>query len=116
MPIETYLNLVDEKQKNLVMPIIEYIQNEYKQVIFDEKYSEKTYIPTYRLDGKYVALACRKQYISVYFGCDRAVEVVKQNLNSQNVKLRKGCVNISYSIKDFPYDAIYRGIDACFKK
>ncbi len=114
MPIETYLNMIDDKTKEQVMPIISYIQENYKDAVFDEKYSEKTYIPTWRLDGKYVAVGCRKKYISVYFASTKAVEAVKTKTDSPYVVGRKGCVNICYRIKEMPYEAIFRGIDVTF--
>ncbi len=114
MPIETYLDMVDEKIKAQVSPVISYIQENYKQAIFDEKYSEKTHIPTWRLNNTYVAIGCRKKYISVYFGSSKAVETVQENTNTPYIIARKGCVNICYRIPVFPYEAIFKGIDACF--
>ncbi len=115
MPIETYLSTIDDKAKEKILPIISYIEKNYKEAVFDEKYSEKTYIPTWRLNGRYVAVGCRKNYISVYFGSAEAIEAVKNSINSSNVTVRKGCVNIRYGNIDFPYGAIYKGIDECFK-
>ncbi len=114
MPIETYLNMIDDKTQGQVMPIISYIKQNYKNAVFDEKYSEKTLIPTWRLNGKYVAVGCRKKYISVYFASIEAVEAVKESTGSPYVIARKGCVNICYNIKDMPYDAIFKGIDITF--
>ncbi len=111
MPIETYLNMIDDKIKGQVMPIISYIEDNYKSAVFDEKYSEKTLIPTWRLDGKYIAVGCRKKYISVYFASTEAVEAVKTSSDSPYVIARKGCVNICYNIKEMPYEAIFKGID-----
>ncbi len=115
MPIETYLNMINDKSREQVLPIISYIEQNYKHAVFDEKYSEKSYIPTWRLGGKYVAVGCRKKYISVYFSSIEAVNAVKGNTDSPYVVARKGCVNICYRIKEMPYDAIYKGIDICFK-
>ncbi len=115
MPIEVYLDMINDKTKEQVMPMVLYIEENYKDAVFDEKYSEKTRIPTWRLHGTYIAIGCRKKYISVYFGKSEAVEVVKEKINSPYVVMRKGCVNISYQNKDIPYEAIYRGIDECFQ-
>ncbi len=114
MPIEAYLSMIDDKAKAQVMPIILYIEDNYKSAVLDEKYSEKTLIPTWRLNGKYVAVACRKKYISVYFASVEAVQAVASNTTSPYVVARKGCVNICYSIKEMPYGAIFKGIDICF--
>ncbi len=115
MPIETYLNMISDKTKGQVTPIILYIEHNYKNAVFDEKYSEKTLIPTWRLDGKYVAVGCRKKYISVYFASIEAVEAVKAGTDSPYIVARKGCVNICYRIKEIPYEAIYKGIDITFR-
>ncbi len=113
MPIETYLNMIDDKTKSQVLPIISYIEENYKAAAFDEKYSERTLIPTWRLNGKYVAVGCRKKYISVYFASPEAVEAVRAGTTSPYIVARKGCVNICYRIKEIPYQAIYKGIDIC---
>ncbi len=115
MPIETYINLFDDKTKEQVLPIISYIEDHYENAVFDEKYSEKTRIPTWRLCGKYVAVGCEKKYISVYFASIEAVEAVKESTHSPYVVARKGCVNICYRIKEMPYEAIFKGIDLTFK-
>ncbi len=115
MPINTYLEMVNDEVKKQVMPIILYIEKYYSGAVFDEKYAEKTHIPTWRFNESYVAVGCRKKYISIYFGSSEAVETVKQSTDSPYVLARKGCVNICYRCKEFPYEAIYKGIDTCFK-
>ncbi len=115
MPIETYMNMVDEKTQMQVSPIILHIENAHKNAVLDEKYSERTLIPTWRIGEKYVAVACRKHYISVYFSSGEAPATVKENTNSPYVLARKGCINICYRCKNIPYEAIYKGIDICFK-
>ncbi len=47
MPIETYLNMIDDKTKSQVLPIISYIEDTYTQAVFDEVHSERTHIPTW---------------------------------------------------------------------
>ncbi len=115
MPIETYFNMISDETKGQVMPIISYIEDNYKSAVFDEKYSEKTLIPTWRLNGKYVTLGYRKKYISIYFASIEAVETVKESTDSPYVIARKGCVNICYNIKKMPYEAVFRGIDITFR-
>ncbi len=114
MPIQSHLDLVDEKTRLQVMPMISYIQERYSAAVFDEKYSKKTHIPTWRHKGSYVAIGCRKKYISVYFGSPDAVQSIKAEVDSPYVVARKGCVNLCYKSKEIPYDAIFRGIDLCF--
>ncbi len=116
MPIKTYLDMISDKAKEQVLPIISYIEDNYKTAVFDEKYSERTLIPTWRLDGKYVAVGCRKKYISVYFASPEAVEAVKASVDTPYVVARKGCINISYRIKEMPYEAIFRGVDITFEQ
>ncbi len=114
MPIETYLNMTDDKTKSQVLPIISYIEDSYNQAVFDEAHSEKTHIPTWRYSGAYVAVACRKTYISIYFSNPAAAKLVSQNTDTPYVFARKSCVNICYRIKEIPYEAFYKGIDMCF--
>ncbi len=115
MPIKRYSDLHDNSTNIQIIPIVSYIEKYYKDAVFDEKYSEKTYIPTWRLGGTYVAIGCKKNYISIYFGSALAIQTVKENIDSSQVKVRAGCINISYKNKNFPYEAIYKGIDVCFK-
>ncbi len=115
MPLEDYTKLVDDKTREQVSPITSYIEQNYKEAVFDEKYSAKTLIPTWRLNGTYVAVGCRKTYISVYFGKSEAVATVSASTDSPYIHARKSCVNICYRIKEIPYEAIYQGIDICFK-
>ncbi len=114
MPVETYLSQISFEMKEKIQPIISYIEENYKEAVFDEKYSDKTYIPTWRLNGKYVAIGCRKNYISVYFASIEAVEMVKSLTNSKYIIARKGCVNFGHQLKELPYEAIFKGIDICF--
>ncbi len=97
----------------MLAPIVEYIETKYEGVVFDDAYSEKTFIPTYRYNDSYVAIGCRKHYISVYFGCEKAAETVSKH--TPFCRAQKGCVNFSYK-RDIPYQALFMGIDCCFKK
>ncbi len=112
MPIENFLNLVDEASQNKVQPLINYIKTNFKDAKFDEYYSEKSHIPTWKLNDSYVGIGCRKHYISVYFGKSSAVKKVAEN--TPYCRALKGCVNFSYK-RELPYEAIYKGIDEALK-
>ncbi len=112
MPIQKYLKCQPAEIQNKLMPIIIYINNTYPNAIFDELYSDKTHIPTYRYNNSYVAIGCRKYYISIYFGTENAASEVAKT--TPYCRALKGCVNLSYK-REIPYDSIYIGIDYCFK-
>ena len=111
MEIDYYLALVDNNVQQMVLPVIEYIQDHYSNALFDDNYSTKPKLPMWKLDDKYVAIGCRKHYISIYFSSHKAVQVVSDNTSF--VRAHKGCVNFSYK-RELPYSAIFKGIDFCF--
>lgn len=109
--IEKYLNLVDKRAQLKVLPIIEYIELHYSKAIFDTEHSEKTKIPTYRLNENFVGIGCRKYYISLYFSDERPVKIIGSL--TERVRCNKNSVNISY-YGETDYEALFRGIDAEF--
>ncbi len=111
MPIENYLKCVDEPVRNKVLPLINYIEVNYPTAVFDEYYSEKSHIPTWRINDSYVGIGCRKHYISVYFGTSEAAQIVAEN--TPYCRALKSCVNLSYK-RELPYAALYKGIDTSF--
>lgn len=60
---------------------------------------------------KYVGIACRKQYISVYFSDHKCVEIISNEYNF--CKANKGCVNFKYT-KELPLSIIFKAIDYIF--
>ncbi len=112
MPISDYYKCQPENVVKNIMPLIEYINANYPEAVFDEQYSAKTYIPTYRLNDSYVAIGCRKHYISIYFGTQGVAEIVANE--TPYCRALKGCVSLSYK-RAIPYDAVFKGIDKCFK-
>ena len=110
MQIDYFLNLIDKQTQEMVLPIINYISIMYPQAILNDEYSIKSKIPTWRLDDKFVAIGCRKHYISIYFDSATAVEIICAN--TIYCRAQKSCVNFSYR-RQLPYDAIYKGIDFC---
>ena len=112
MKIDDVYKCIEETNTDQVIPIIKYIEENYPQAIFDEYNSEKTHIPTWRIDDKYVGLGCRKHYISLFYSDRDAVTVVGEN--TPYCRTQKGCVNFSYK-RELPLDAIFKGIDNCLK-
>lgn len=113
MGVELYLALVDSKVQQMVLPLINYIEENFSEAVFDDSYSEKTKIPHWCLNDSYVGIGCRKHYISIYFGNNDAVKVVSDN--TPVCRAKKNCVNFSYH-RELPYDAILKGIDYCFDR
>lgn len=113
MGIGYYLSLIDFAVQEKVLPMIQYIEKKYPTAVFDETYSAKTKIPTYRHSGSYVSIACRRKYITIHFGNYDAVSIVTKA--SEKVRGNIGCVNIGYNV-DIPYDAVYKAIDLCFEE
>ena len=103
---------IEENNTQQILPIIKYIEDNFPSATFDEYNSEKSHIPTWRIDNKYVGIGCRKHYISLYFSDRDAVTVVAKN--TPFCRPQKGCVNFSYK-RELPLDAIYKGIDRCLK-
>lgn len=112
MTIFDFLAMVDDNTKEMVLPVINYIEQNYPNAIFDDNYSVKTKIPHWRFNNSYVGIGCRKHYISIYFGNSNAAKVVSDN--TPFCRAQKACVNFSYK-RELPYDAIYKGIDCAFK-
>lgn len=110
--IAKYLALVDERAQIKVLPIIEYIESHYPKALFDDEHSEKTKIPTYRLNKNFVGIGCRKNYISLYFSGERPVKIIGSL--TERVRCNKNSVNVSYC-GETDYEALFRGIDAEFK-
>ncbi len=113
MKIEYVYKCIEETGTQQVLPIIEYIHQNFPDASFDEYNSEKTHIPTWRLGEEYVGLGCRKHYISLYFSDREAVQVV--DANTPYCRAQKGCVNFSYK-RELPLVAIFKGIDKCLTK
>lgn len=113
MEIGYYLSSIDFAVQEKVLPMIHYIETKYPAVVFDEVYSAKTKIPTYRHNGSYVSIACRRRYITIHFGNYDAVSIVTKAY--EKVRGNIGCVNIGYNV-DIPYDAVYKAIDHCFEE
>ena len=109
MTLEELINQTDEITENKVLPIINYIISTYK-VTYDSKFSERTLIPTFRLGSSYVAIGCRKHYISIYFSNREAVNIITNNYIY--CRGQKSCVNFSYK-RDLPLEAICNAVDLC---
>lgn len=110
--IEKYLNMVDERAQLKVLPIIEYIESHYTEAVFDTEHSEKTKIPTYRLEENFVGIGCRKHYISLYFSSERPVKIIGSL--TERVRCNKNSVNVSYC-GETDYEALFKGVDSEFK-
>lgn len=110
--IQKYLNMVDRKAQNKVLPVIEYIESNYREAFLDREYSEKTKIPAYRLGEKFVGIGCRKHYISLYFSSENPVKTIGSL--TERVRCNKNSVNVSYC-GETDYSALFRGIDKEFK-
>ncbi len=114
MSVTTYLNSYDQETRAKLLPIVDYINKNFPSAKYSDTFSPKTLIPTWLLNESYVAFACKKNYISIYFGSLKAVETVKALC--PNIPAGKGCFNIKYNINPFPHEAIFQGIDMAFKK
>ncbi len=110
MKIEEVYKCIEENGTQQILPLIEYINENFPECTFDEYNSERSHIPTWRMHNKYVGIGCRKHYISVYFSDRKAVQIVAYN--TPYCRAQKGCVNFSYK-RDLPLDAIFKGIDKC---
>ncbi len=108
MTIDDYLGQIDEKTRNKLEPIIEYIAKEFPDVTYDEDWGPKTKMPTYRHNGNYVSIACMKRYISIHFSNYEAPKLIFQKY--PYCKANVGCVNFSYA-RDLPHDVIFEAID-----
>ncbi len=113
MKIEYVYKCIEENGTHQVLPIIDYINKNFSEASFDEYNSEKSHIPTWRIDEKYVGIGCRKHYISLYFSDREAVRVIDEN--TPYCRAQKGCVNFSYK-RELPLEAIFKGIDKCLGK
>jgi hypothetical protein len=80
-----------------VFPMIHYIEMKYPAVVFDETYSAKIKIPTYRRNGTYVSMDCIKRYINIHFGNYDVVSVVTKA--SEKILGNISCVNNGYKIQ-----------------
>ncbi len=110
MKIEDVYRCIEEYNVQQIIPILKYIEDNFKCAQFDEYNSEKSHIPTWRIRDKYVGIGCRKHYITIYFSDREAVSVVAEN--TPYCRAQKGCVNFSYK-RELPYDAIFKGINKC---
>ena len=110
MDIDTILNLTDENTKNKLLPILDYINTNYN-VTYDKAFSTKTLIPTFRLNKSYVAIGCRKHYISIYFSSRESVNIITSKY--LYCRGQTACVNFSYK-RDLPFLLICKAIDCCF--
>ena len=106
--IEEFLSdLTDEKQK-YVQPIIDYIYREYPNVQFKDKFGPNTIMPSFWIDDKYIALACRKHYFTIHFSNRDSVKFIKENYEYS--KANVGCVNFPYH-RPLPYILLSVAID-----
>ncbi len=112
MTLDEVYQCIEERNTHQIIPIINYIEDNFSEAIFDEYNSEKSHIPTWRIEDKYVGIGCRKHYISLYFSDRHAVRVVEEN--TPYCRAQKGCVNFSYR-RELPLEAIIKGIDRCLK-
>ncbi len=111
MTLKDVYKYIEENNTHQLLPVIKYIGENYPQAVFDEYNSEKSHIPTWRIDKKYVGIGCRKHYISIYFSDKEAVQTISNT--TIYCRAQKGCVNFSYK-RDLPLNAIFMGIDKCF--
>ncbi len=113
MKIEFVYKCIEETGTHQIIPIIKYIETNYPDADFDEYNSEKSHIPTWRIEENYIGIGCRKHYISLYFSNRDAVKIIDEN--TPYCRAQKGCVNFSYK-RELPLSAIFKGIDKCFGK
>jgi len=111
MDIEYYLKQIDEETREKIVPIINYIEKQYPEAVFDDNWGKKTKIPTYRINDKYVSIACMKRYITIHFSNFEAPKYIKENYSY--CKANIGCVNFSYS-RELPQNYIFAAIDKTF--
>ncbi len=111
MKLSDVYKCIEEYGTEQILPIIDYINTNYKDAKFDEYNSEKSRIPTWRFSENYVGIGCRKHYISLYFSDREAVRIIYEN--TPYCRAQKGCVNFSYK-RELPLDAIFLGINQCF--
>ncbi len=113
MKIEDLYKCIEENNTQQILPIIDYISENYKNATLDDYNLSKSQIPTWRIDKAYVGIGCRKHYISVYFSSREAVTLVADG--TPYCRAQKGCVNFSYK-RELPLDLIYKAIDKCFNE
>lgn len=113
MNIKYFLDLVDTETQNKVLPIIKYINDKYKEAELSDSYSPKVKIPTWNFNNSFVAIGCRKHYITIYFKNRDAVTYITENYPF--CRGLKTCVNFSY-FRELPKEIICTAIDINFSK
>ncbi len=108
-----YLSSISKEDKEKIDPIFKYIEKEYSEAQFSDKYAENTKLPIYKLNKEYVAIGLMKKYISIHFSKYNAVEYIKNN--TKGIKCNVGCINIPYN-REIEYEIIYKAIDLTFIK
>ncbi len=112
MALSDFIACAKKHDKQMVFPLLAYIEKHHKDAVYDDFFSQNTKMPTWRKGKRYVAIGCRKHYLSVYFSSHDPVEHIANA--TPFVKANKACVNFSYA-RELPYTAIYEAIDKCFE-
>ncbi len=110
MALSDFISCAEKHDKTMVFPVLTYIEENHADTVYDDYFSKTTKMPTWRKGERYVAVGCRKHYLSIYFSNHDPVEHIANA--TPFVRANKACVNFSYA-RELPYEAIFEAIDLC---
>ncbi len=105
-----YIKNLNEIRREKINSIINYIVENYPNLILSCDYAPKTRFPVFKSKDNliYIGIASQKQYISIHFSKYECTEIVKKA--DERIKTGVGCVKIKDNIP-FPLDEIKMAID-----
>ena len=86
--VQLYLDAVPDGHRDIVLQLHSLILDLYPEATVDMTYK----MPTYRLGDGWVALANRKQYVSLYTCGEHHIATFRSRY--PDIKTGKGCINL----------------------